>query len=139
MNKDQGMMRNQRQAHARDRRSLGMIIEVVAVLSLALATAPAWPSTPAKPWRAAESTGSSAALKFSTQPRDEEFLHTGLFTEPLAPVAKTTAAENQDLAGALLAYREELRSASGNDEAVGPLVGYLSTHQSARHGSRRSN
>src|SRR5271156_3513087 len=54
-------------------------------------------------------------LTFSSPPRDAEFLRTGLFAEPLAPVAETTAEENRDLAQTLLAYRDAVRDSGGND------------------------
>jgi RHS repeat-associated protein len=68
-----------------------------------------------------------AVLQFSSPPLDAEFLRTGLFAEPLAPVAKTTAQENQDLANALLAYRDAVREAGATD-AVAPLLAFLESH-----------
>jgi RHS repeat-associated protein len=67
------------------------------------------------------------ALHFSAPPTDREFLHTGLFPEPLAPVAATTPQENRDLARALLAYRDAIGK-SGAPDAVGPLVAFLRAH-----------
>jgi RHS repeat-associated protein len=66
-------------------------------------------------------------LTFSSPPRDTEFLRTGLFAEPLAPVAATTAEENRDLAQALLTYRDAVRQ-SGTDDAVEPLLAFLTAH-----------
>src|ERR1700678_1846288 len=45
-----------------------------------------------------------APLSFSAPPADGEFLRTGLFVEPLAPVSTNTGQDNRDLAQALLAY-----------------------------------
>ena len=69
-------------------------------------------------------------LKFSSAPLDAEFLRTGLFAEPLAPVADTTARENQDLARAVIDYRDAVRQAGAND-AVAPLLTFLDTHSSS--------
>jgi YD repeat-containing protein len=66
-------------------------------------------------------------LSFSSPPTDMEFLHTGLFAEPLAPVAATSAQDNRDLARALLAYRDAVLTSGAND-AVEPLLGFLTTH-----------
>jgi RHS repeat-associated protein len=66
-------------------------------------------------------------LSFSSPPTDAEFLRTGLFAEPLAPVAATNPDENRDLALAVLAYRDAARE-SGASDAVGPLLAYLSAH-----------
>jgi RHS repeat-associated protein len=66
-------------------------------------------------------------LHFSPLPLDAEFLRTGLFAEPLAPVATATVEENQDLASAVLAYREAARAAGAKD-AVAPLLAFLDTH-----------
>ncbi len=68
-----------------------------------------------------------AALSFSPAPEDGEFLRTGLFAEPLAPVAATTAEENGDLAQAVLAYRDAIQYAGGSD-AVEPLLSFLAAH-----------
>lgn len=66
-------------------------------------------------------------LSFSAVPTDVEFLHTGLFTEPLAPAATTSAADNRDLSRALLAYRDAVRR-TGDNDSVAPLLGYLAAH-----------
>lgn len=66
-------------------------------------------------------------LTFSSQPMDAEFLRTGLFAEPLAPVATTTVEENRDLAQALLTYRDAVRESGAND-AVEPLLTFLAAH-----------
>lgn len=68
-----------------------------------------------------------APLTFSSPPRDAEFLQTGLFAEPLAPVAATTPEENRDLAKAVLAYRDASQS-SGAADAVDPLLAFLVAH-----------
>jgi RHS repeat-associated protein len=68
-----------------------------------------------------------SALTFSSTPLDAEFLRTGLFAEPLAPVASSTDQENRDLAQALLAYREAVRKTGAND-AVEPLLAFLAAH-----------
>ena len=70
---------------------------------------------------------SRSELAFSDSPRDTEFLHAGLFAEPLAPVNATTPEENQDLAHALLAYRDAVRTSGGID-AVDPLLAFLAAH-----------
>src|SRR5579863_2827053 len=64
-------------------------------------------------------TPPSKELRFSSAPSDAEFLRTGLFAEPLAPVSATASQENRDLADALLAYRDAVRK-SGADDAVEP-------------------
>jgi len=66
-------------------------------------------------------------LAFSSAPRDEEFLHTGLFAEPLAPVAATTVAQNRALAQTVLAYRDAVKQSGAND-AVEPLLSFLAAH-----------
>jgi len=66
-------------------------------------------------------------LKFSSAPADLEFLYTGLFAEPLAPVAATTAQENTELAKAVLAYRDAIRGAGATD-AVASLLTFLEKH-----------
>jgi RHS repeat-associated protein len=66
-------------------------------------------------------------MSFSSPPLDAEFLRTGLFAEPLAPVASTTAQENRDLARSLFAYREAMET-SGAIDAVEPLLQFLATH-----------
>jgi RHS repeat-associated protein len=68
-----------------------------------------------------------AILSFSSPPIDGEFLRTGLFAEPLAPVAATTSQENRDLAQAMLAYRDAIRE-SGASDAVEPLLTFLAAH-----------
>jgi hypothetical protein len=68
-----------------------------------------------------------AALRFSSPPADSEFLQTGLFAEPLSPVAATSATENRDLADAVLAYRDEVHN-SGAVDAVDPLLNFLTEH-----------
>lgn len=68
-----------------------------------------------------------APLVFSSLPTDAEFLHTGLFAEPLAPVAATTPEENRALAKAILAYRDATQS-SGASDAVDPLLTFLGSH-----------
>ena len=76
---------------------------------------------------ASVTTSHRSELVFSDSPRDTEFLHAGLFVEPLVPVTSTTTEENQDLAYALLAYRDAVR-ASGGIDAVEPLVAFLMAH-----------
>jgi RHS repeat-associated protein len=66
-------------------------------------------------------------LTFSSPPRDAEFLRTGLFAEPLVPVAATTPEENRDLAQALLSYRDAVQESGAND-AVDALLTFLATH-----------
>jgi RHS repeat-associated protein len=77
--------------------------------------------------RAVPKVSPPAELTFSSPPRDAEFLHTGLFAEPLAPVAATTPEENRDLAQAVLAYRDTTRESGAND-AVQPLLTFLAAH-----------
>ena len=72
-------------------------------------------------------TPPSKELRFSAAPTDAEFLRTGLFEEPLAPVSATAARENRDLAHALLDYRDAVRKSGGND-AVQPILAFLATH-----------
>ena len=67
------------------------------------------------------------ALTFSSPPTEAEFLRTGLFAEPLAPVAATTPEENRDLAQALLSYRDAVRESGAND-AVDALLTFLAAH-----------
>src|SRR5271165_6072178 len=66
-------------------------------------------------------------LSFSSPPTDAQFLRTGLFAEPLAPVAATTPEENRDLAQSVLAYRDAIRATGAND-AVEPLLTFLAAH-----------
>lgn len=66
-------------------------------------------------------------LNFSSSPTATEFLHTGLFDEPLAPVATADSVENRDLAKALLAYRDAVK-ATGGPDAVEPLLDFLAKH-----------
>ena len=66
-------------------------------------------------------------LRFSATPTDVEFLRTGLFAQPLVPVAATTAQENRELARALLAYDTSVEKA-GTRDVVAPLTGFLSAH-----------
>ena len=72
-------------------------------------------------------TPPATRLTFSATPTDADFLRTGLFTEPLAPVAETTVNENRDLAHALLAYRDATRKSGAND-AVDPILAFLTAH-----------
>ena len=72
-------------------------------------------------------TPPATELTFPATPADADFLRTGLFSEPLAPVAGTTVEENRDLAHALLAYRDATRKAGAND-AVGPILAFLAAH-----------
>lgn len=66
-------------------------------------------------------------LTFSSTPTEAEFLHTGLFPEPLVPVAATTDKENRDLAQALRAYRDAVRQ-SGASDAVEPILAFLAAY-----------
>ena len=66
-------------------------------------------------------------MSFSSPPSEANFLHTGLFAEPLVPVAATDAKENADLVEALRAYQEATRR-SGAADAVEPLLTFLDTH-----------
>jgi len=75
-------------------------------------------------------TPPSKGLRFSANPTDAEFLRTGLFVEPLAPVSTTVAQENRDLAHALLDYRDAVRKSGGND-AVAPILAFLAAHPSS--------
>ena len=72
-------------------------------------------------------TPPTSELRFSSQPTDAEFLRAGLFVEPLAPAAATTAQENRDLAQALLSYRDAVRQ-SGASDAVEPILAFLAAH-----------
>jgi RHS repeat-associated protein len=69
-------------------------------------------------------------MSFSSPPVNNEFLRTGLFAEPLAPVAATSAEENRDLMQAILAYRDAAK-ASGANDAVEPLLTFLTAHPSS--------
>ena len=66
-------------------------------------------------------------MSFSSPPSDADFVHTGLFAEPLVPIAATTAKENDELVQALRAYREATRQSGAND-AVEPLLAFLDAH-----------
>jgi RHS repeat-associated protein len=66
-------------------------------------------------------------LHFSAAPKDSEFLYTGLFAEPLAPVASTRPQENRELAQTVLDYRDAVR-ASGASDAVEPLLAFIDAH-----------
>jgi RHS repeat-associated protein len=66
-------------------------------------------------------------LSFSASPTDAEFLHAGLFAEPLVPTAATMPAENRELAKAVLAYRDRAGNGATPD-AVGPLLDFLAAH-----------
>lgn len=69
----------------------------------------------------------SAALRFSSPPKDEEVLHSELFAEPLVPVSPTSPQENSDLAQSLIAYQKNTRQ-SGAPDAVSPLLAFLKKH-----------
>jgi len=69
----------------------------------------------------------ASELRFTSPPTDEQFLHAGLFAEPLVPVGASTPDENRDLARAVLAYREATRK-SGAADAVEPLLAFLASH-----------
>ena len=77
--------------------------------------------------RTVPKTSAPVELRFSATPTATEFLHTGLFEEPLAPVAAATSAENRDLAKALLAYRDAVRT-TGAPDAVEPLLDFIARH-----------
>jgi RHS repeat-associated protein len=77
--------------------------------------------------RTVPKVSSLTELKFSSPPTDAQFLYTGLFAEPLAPVAATTAEENRDLAQALLTYRDAIRE-SGAADAVEALLAFLTAN-----------
>ena len=70
---------------------------------------------------------SPSVLEFTSSPTDDQFLRTGLFPEPLAPVHITSPEENRDLARAVMAYRDASERAGARD-AVGPLLSFLSSH-----------
>jgi RHS repeat-associated protein len=72
-------------------------------------------------------TALAAPMGFSSAPTDVQFLHAGLFPEPLAPAGKTTRSENRDLAHAVVAYRDAVRS-TGDADAVEPLLVFLDRH-----------
>jgi RHS repeat-associated protein len=69
----------------------------------------------------------ASVLRFTATPADAEFLHAGVFLEPLVPVAATTAAENRDLAEATLSYRD-LAEDGANRDSVEPLLKFLASH-----------
>ncbi len=98
---------------------------VLSLAGMTAATAARPSATPIN--RTVPSVTPPAALSFSPAPADGEFLRTGLFAEPLAPVAATTAEENGDLAQAVLAYRDAVQYAGGSD-AVEPLLSFLAAH-----------
>ena len=77
--------------------------------------------------RSVPKVSAPSELTFSSPPTDAEFLRTGLFDEPLAPVGRTTPRENQDLAQAVLAYRDSTRE-SGARDAVAPLLQFIEAH-----------
>ena len=82
-------------------------------------------------YRAPEKTFSLHSLSFSSNPTDEELVRNGLFAEPLAAVATATEDDNRDLAQALLAYRDAVEKSGAND-AVEPLLGFLSAHPKSK-------
>jgi len=67
-----------------------------------------------------------APLRFSATPTDAEFLHSGVFMEPLVPVRATSAPENRDLAQAVLDYAKA--SQIEGPDAVTPLLRFLDEH-----------
>src|ERR1700760_4244282 len=83
-------------------------------------------SLPAKP-KPPQPITAPAQLSFSSAPADAEFLRTGLFAEPLAPIVQGDREDNRDLAQALLAYQSEVEQ-SGAPDAVAPIVRYLDSH-----------
>lgn len=92
-----------------------------------LGSAPSLAAVTASPPHRTLPAPSVHKLTFSADPTNSELLQTGLFTEPLAPVAATNAAENRDLARAVLAYRDAV-SATGGADAVTPLLDFLDRH-----------
>ena len=72
-------------------------------------------------------TAPPAELTFASTPTEAGFLHTGLFPEPLVPVAATAEPENRDLAQALLTYRDAVRQ-SGASDAVEPILAFLAAY-----------
>jgi RHS repeat-associated protein len=116
--------------HARrcTRWPVGLALIVFALLcTVVIERVEAATPTPAGVNRAVPKVNPPLVLSFSSPPAELEFLRTGLFAEPLAPVATTTAQENRDLARALLTYRDAVRE-SGSNDAVEPLLAFLTAH-----------
>jgi hypothetical protein len=114
----------------RDRilRSVGSALVIVALLCTSIVDcAKAATPRPNSENRTVPKISPPTEFSFSPQPIDAEFLRTGLFAEPLAPVAATTPEENRALAQALLTYRDAVR-AVGADDAVEPLLAFLSAY-----------
>jgi hypothetical protein len=67
-----------------------------------------------------------ARLRFSDIPKDDEFLRTSVFAQPLVPVGSTSPEENKQLAALLVAYDAAVRS--GHRDAAEPLLRFLADH-----------
>ena len=72
----------------------------------------------------------SHAVPNAAPPSQEWSLPGGLFSEPLVPTGSTLEQENQDLARALLAYRDAIQR-SGAPDAVEPVLAFLAAHPSS--------
>jgi RHS repeat-associated protein len=105
---------------------LALMVTVLCGISV-MGHAIAATQTPAGVNRTVPKVSPPAVMSFSSPPTDGEFLRTGLFEEPLAPVAATNPEENRDLAQAMLAYRDAIRESGAND-AVEPLLTFLIAH-----------
>jgi RHS repeat-associated protein len=69
----------------------------------------------------------TTGVNFPANPRDEDFLRTGLFVQPLVPAWQSTAEDNRALASALIQYEAASRG-SGDRDDVGALVTFLDAH-----------
>lgn len=99
-----------------------------AIISVSAATMPVSISSGTIPVdRTAPQVILPVEIRLSATPTDQEFLHVGLFPEPLVPVKPSSAQENRDLARAVIAYHKAVERA-GAPDAVEPLVGFLKTH-----------
>ena len=77
-----------------------------------------------------------ARLRFSDIPKDDEFLRTSVFAQPLVPVGSTSPEENKQLAALLVAYDAAVRSGHRDAaQAARTLLSRLSI--CLRRGSQR--
>jgi len=107
--------------------SVGLIIAVLCGAGVAPSKATVQPARSVRVDRTVPWVTPPSGLKFSSPPTDEQFLHTGLFPEPLVPVGASAPEENRDLARAVLAYRAATAK-TGAPDAVSPLLAFLAVH-----------
>ena len=105
-----------------------LALPLLGMLIMALATDPArWARLRERTAHlGAMATAAAPRPPFSASAKDEEFLATSPFVEPLVPVGRTSPAENRALARALEAYASAF--AHGDVDDVGALESFLEDH-----------